>query len=99
MVIIQCLRETLIPIPVLQTGILMTGYYDYVLGLIPVSLVVITGALLLAGFQLTTAVPLGSLVAVGLVGHAMFVNAPVTNAARETHASNANTSDSSFSAD
>ena len=56
----------------------MTGYYDYVLGLIPVSLVVITGALLLAGFQLTTAVPLGSLVAVGLVGHAMFVNAPVT---------------------
>jgi uncharacterized membrane protein YebE (DUF533 family) len=77
----------------------MTGYYDYVLGLIPVSLVVITGALLLAGFQLTTAVPLGSLVAVGLVGHAMFVNAPVTQTAQETHASTANPSDSSFSAD
>jgi hypothetical protein len=79
----------------------MTGYYDYVLGLIPVSLVVITGALSLAGFQLTTAVPLGSLVAVGLVGHAMFVNAPVTQAAQQSEApsSNANASDSSFSAD
>jgi len=55
----------------------MTGYYDIVLGLIPLAMAGITGALVLAGFQLTTAIPLASVVAVGLIGHAMFVNAPV----------------------
>jgi hypothetical protein len=72
----------------------MTGYYDVVLGLIPFSLAVITGGLMLAGLQLTTAVPLASLVAVGLVGHAMFVNAPV-----DARSTNSATQDSSFSAD
>jgi len=37
----------------------------------------ITGGLVLAGFALTTAIPLASVVAVGLIGHAMFVRAPV----------------------
>jgi hypothetical protein len=55
----------------------MTGYYDIVLGLIPVSLIGITGILTLLGLGLTMAVPMASLVSVGLVGHAMFVNAPV----------------------
>ena len=55
----------------------MTGYYDVVLGLIPLALATITAALTFAGFALTTAVPLASLVAVGLIGHAMFVRAPV----------------------
>jgi len=55
----------------------MTGYYDIVLGLIPLAMAGITGTLVLAGFALTTAIPLASVVAVGLIGHAMFVNAPV----------------------
>lgn len=55
----------------------MTGYYDIVLGLIPLALATITAALTVAGVSLTTAVPLASLVAVGLIGHAMFVRAPV----------------------
>jgi hypothetical protein len=57
----------------------MTGYYDIVLGLIPLSLAGISGVLTVAGLELTTAVPLASLVAVALIGHAMFVNAPVSS--------------------
>ncbi len=63
---------------------IMTGYYDVVLGLIPVTLAGITGALYVAGFALTTAIPLASLVAVGLIGHAMFVRAPVDAPANRT---------------
>lgn len=55
----------------------MTGYYDVVLGLIPLALAGITGVLVFAGFALTTAIPLASIVAVGLIGHAMFVRTPV----------------------
>lgn len=55
----------------------MTGYYDIVLGLIPLALVGITGTLSFAGVALTTAVPLAATVAVGLIGHAMFINSPV----------------------
>lgn len=59
----------------------MTGYYDLVLGLIPLALTGITGVLSVMGFGLTTAVPLASLVSLGLVGHAMFINAPVDSSA------------------
>jgi len=55
----------------------MTGYYDVVLGLIPLALVGITAALVVTGVQLTVAVPVASAVAVGLMSHAMFVRAPV----------------------
>jgi len=55
----------------------MAEYYDVVLGAIPISLIAITGALTVAGLSLTVAVPLGSVVSVGLIGHAMFVNGPV----------------------
>jgi hypothetical protein len=55
----------------------MTGYYDLVLGLIPLALVGITGVLTIGGFSMTTAIPLGSVVAVGVIGHAMFVRVPV----------------------
>ena len=71
------LRETLIWVFIIYTNIFMTGYYDVVLGLIPLALAGITGVLLLAGFALTTAIPLASVVAVGLIGHAMFVRTPV----------------------
>ncbi|SEQ05402.1 hypothetical protein [Natrinema salaciae] len=54
----------------------MTGYYDIVLGLIPVALFGITAALTVVGISLTAAVPFGSLVAMGIIGHAMFVNTP-----------------------
>ncbi|WP_408958595.1 hypothetical protein [Natrinema sp. 74] len=54
----------------------MTGYYDIVLGLIPVALLGITAALTVVGLSLTAAVPLGSLVAIAIIGHAMFVNTP-----------------------
>ena len=64
--------------------VLMTGYYDIVLGLIPLAMAGITGGLTLAGFALTTAIPLASVVAVGLIGHAMFVRAPVDPVHTET---------------
>jgi hypothetical protein len=56
----------------------MTEYYDIVLGVIPVSLVGISAFLVgVAGLSLTIAVPLGAVVSVGIIGHAMFVNGPV----------------------
>ncbi|WP_424006105.1 hypothetical protein [Haloferax denitrificans] len=54
----------------------MTGYYDYILGLIPLALLGITGTLTVAGLQLTTAVPMAAGVAALLTGHALFVNGP-----------------------
>ena len=56
---------------------IMTGYYDIILGLIPLAMTGITGGLLATGFALTMAIPLASVIAVGLIGHAMFVRAPV----------------------
>lgn len=54
----------------------MTGYYDAILGLIPLALFGIAGALTLLGFGMTVAVPAGATVSVALIGHAMFVRAP-----------------------
>ena len=54
----------------------MAGYYDFVLGLIPLVLGGLSGGLALAGFEWSVALVTGSLLAVGLVGHAMFVRAP-----------------------
>lgn len=54
----------------------MTEYYDYVLGLIPLALLGISGTLSVGGFTTTTAVVAGSLVAIALTGHALFVNGP-----------------------
>ncbi|RQG89936.1 hypothetical protein EA462_07965 [Natrarchaeobius halalkaliphilus] len=54
----------------------MTGYYDIVLGLIPVALLGITAALTLVGISLTTAIPAGAFVSMMIIGHAMFVNTP-----------------------
>ncbi|USZ72788.1 hypothetical protein [Natronosalvus halobius] len=55
----------------------MAGYYDLVLGLIPVALLGITAALTVVGVSLTAAVPISATVAIGVIGHAMFVNGPV----------------------
>lgn len=56
----------------------MTDYYDLVLGLIPLALLGVGGGLHFAGIGLTTALTIGGLFAVGLVGHALFVNGPVS---------------------
>jgi hypothetical protein len=55
----------------------MVGYYDYVLGLVPLTLLGLTGLFVLVGLELTTAVPLGASVSGLVVGHALFVNGPV----------------------
>ncbi len=62
----------------------MVGYYDIVLGLIPVALVGITAALLLVGLPTTGAVPIGAVVAIGLMGHGMFVRSPTDSRSDET---------------
>jgi ABC-type arginine/histidine transport system permease subunit len=54
----------------------MTSYYDLILGLIPVALFGIGGTLTLLGFSLAFAVPMAAFVAIGLIGHALFVNQP-----------------------
>jgi len=54
----------------------MAGYYDFVLGIIPVSLIAVAGSLMLAGVSLTLAVPAGALVSLVVIGHAMFVRVP-----------------------
>ena len=65
----------------------MTGYYDIVLGAIPLSLLGISGSLTVAtDLALTTAVTLGALFAVALIGHAMFVNGPVDAPSLRTEA-------------
>lgn len=62
----------------------MTGYYDYVLGLIPLALFGLTGTLYVAGLGVTQAVPIAAGVAAGIVGHALFVNGPVSGVAART---------------
>mgnify|MGYP000114242888 CR=1 FL=1 len=57
----------------------MSGYYDYVLGLIPVALFGVTAVLSLVGVPTTAALPVGASVALGLMCHAMFVRAPLTD--------------------
>lgn len=55
----------------------MTGYYDLILGLIPVAFLGTTALLHIAGISLMSALPVAGVIAVGLVGHALFVNGPV----------------------
>ena len=55
----------------------MTGYYDLILGLIPLALIGVTGAVSAAGLSMTVAVPVGATVSVLFIGHALFVNGPV----------------------
>ena len=56
------------------------GYYDAVLGIIPVTLLGLTGLLYGAGLELTVAVPAAATTAAAVVAHAMFVRAPVDGA-------------------
>jgi hypothetical protein len=55
----------------------MTTYYDYVLGFIPLVLVGFGAGLHAFGIPIEIAVAVGGLLALSLMGHALFVNAPV----------------------
>ncbi|GAB3681814.1 hypothetical protein GCM10028857_06650 [Salinarchaeum chitinilyticum] len=57
----------------------MTGYYDAVLALIPVALLGIGGALLVAGVPQPIAVSVAGVASVGMIGHAIFVKGPVAS--------------------
>jgi hypothetical protein len=72
----------------------MTDYYDVVLGLIPVTAALVAAALLGAGADLSLAVSAGSLVSVGIMGHAMFVRAPGCESAIRTAARSTGPADS-----
>jgi hypothetical protein len=60
----------------------MPGYYDYVLVLIPLAMLAIVGLLTTFGWSLLTAMPVGAGVSTLVVGHALFVNAPVDTTVR-----------------
>lgn len=77
-------RRNIYTIPGTIVEYIMTGYYDYILALIPMALLGIGGALLVAGVPQTLAVSLAGTTAVGMIGHAIFVNGPVSNAAAAT---------------
>jgi hypothetical protein len=62
----------------------MPDYYDYVLAFVPVALVGITAVLGAAGVDLLVAIPVGAAAASLVVGHALFVNGPVTGPTDET---------------
>ncbi len=55
----------------------MTGYYDYVLVLIPLAMLAVVGLLTTLGWSLVSAAPVGAGVSTLVIGHALFVNAPV----------------------
>ncbi|WP_313695663.1 hypothetical protein [Halorarum halobium] len=56
----------------------MTGYHDYVLGLIPAALLGVTAVLAMGGLSVQAAVPVGGGVSALLIAHAMFVRGPTT---------------------
>lgn len=62
----------------------MDRYYDIILGLIPLALFGITGVLVASGYGITTAAPAGAAVSMALMGHAMFVRAPVERTPRQS---------------
>ncbi|MFB6159759.1 MAG: hypothetical protein ABEJ61_01125 [Haloferacaceae archaeon] len=68
----------------------MAGYYDYVLGLIPLSLLGVTLLLGGLGWSLTAAVPVGATGSVALIGHALFVNGPTDAVAADGPVPDAN---------
>lgn len=67
----------------------MAEYYDLILGLIPLALFGISGTLTLGGLSSTFSVTAAGIVAVLLVGHALFVRGP-TDIVRDADASVSN---------
>ena len=77
----------------------MAGYYDVVLGLIPLSLAGLTALFLTTGLSLSVAIPLASTAAIGLMCHAMFVNAPGLGTTTEDSAADPAASGPDYAAD
>lgn len=77
----------------------MVEYYDYVLTLVPLVLAGITGALTLTGVALTSAVSVGALATLPIIGHAMFVRAPRKPSADQLPDAPARTGDRAHAAD
>ncbi|MFB6243866.1 MAG: hypothetical protein ABEH80_07180 [Halobaculum sp.] len=72
----------------------MTGYHDYVLGLIPAFVLGPIAASSLVGLSVQLAVAAGGAAAALVIGHAMFVRGPVpTRSAPETHVASIDGSD------
>lgn len=69
----------------------MAGYYDYVLALIPLTLVGIAGLLITTGWSVTAAVPVAAGSSTLLIGHALFVKAPVVRPGPDARAVEAGT--------
>lgn len=57
----------------------MVEYYDYVLALIPLTLLGTAGLLIGVGWEATLAVPVAATGSMLLIGHALFVNGPVAD--------------------
>jgi len=55
----------------------MAEYYDYVLAAMPLTVLTVAGVLALAGISLSLAIPAGAGASLPLVGHALFVRAPI----------------------
>lgn len=72
----------------------MAGYYDYVLGTIPAVMLTPVLTATLFGLSVPYAIIAGGAVAVPLVGHAMFVRAPVGNATPAETTTSADTPES-----
>lgn len=64
----------------------MATYYDLILAFIPLVLLGLGGGLYLVGLAANLAVGIAGLVTLGLVGHALFINAPVENPSPAEHA-------------
>jgi hypothetical protein len=60
------------------------NYYDLVLGLIPVVFAGVGALLVTVGVALTASVALASVLSAGLIGHAVFVRAPIGVGTGET---------------
>lgn len=63
----------------------MVEYYDIILGLIPVSLGGLTALFVTAGMSLVFSITIASIVTIGLMGHAMFINGPGRSAVEADH--------------
>ncbi|MFD1599877.1 hypothetical protein [Halobellus rarus] len=72
----------------------MPEYYDYVLGLIPLTLFGLTGGLLQTSLALTQALPIAAAVTIGIIGHALFIRPP--NGSRAGRRSSENRSTGQF---
>jgi len=76
----------------------MADYYDYVLVLVPLVLAGVGAALAVTGMAVTSAVSVGALATLPIIGHAMFVETP-RGSGRQLPDASARADDGALSAD